>query len=177
MRTTNQKNETPLPKHMHKAGPTGSVGWCFIFHFSLEACTQIGGFVMRLSVVTPKPSVAWSPKLVLTTGRRGASQEWNSPLVSSRLRKTWTGSRHNLQKGIAETLLALTSCFWMNETLCSEILLLSRQILHCLTNHGSSPDLQPVVAGRWSVRSPSSWPQNLRARKLRLKDFSNQHVL
>lgn len=114
--TANQKNKTPLPKHMHKAGSTGSAGWCLIFHSSgMEACAQIWGFVRRLSVVTPKPSVSWSPRLVLTTGRRGASQESNSPVVSFRLRKTWTGSQHQLWKEIIETLLALTSCYWVNE--------------------------------------------------------------
>lgn len=113
MRPANQKNETPLPKHKHKAGSTGSVGWCLIFHSSLEGCTQIWGFVLRLCVVTPKPSVAWSPRLVLTTGRRVSSQEWNSPLVFSRLRKIWVTDQ--LWKGTTVALLALISCYWMNE--------------------------------------------------------------
>lgn len=30
----------------------------------------------------------------------------------------WTGPQHQLHKGITETLLALTSCYWMNERAC-----------------------------------------------------------
>lgn len=102
------------------------------------------------------------------------------PSVSSRLRKAWTESQDQLWKGITETLLALTSCYWMNEItyIVKSCSCPSKYFTYYGSSpeHGNSPDLQLVVSCRWSIGSPFSRPQSLRSRKLELEDVSNHHV-
>lgn len=136
---------------MHEAGTIGGADWCFTFCFPLKACTQMWGFVMRFNVVTPKLSGVWPPRLVLTTSKRGAApQEWNSPLVSSRLRNTWTESQHPLQKEMNEMLLTVTTCYELSEGKGTCTLLIQWDL--ALVQPSSSLSYQP-----WKFSRPSAW--------------------
>lgn len=68
-----------------QAWTIGGADWCFTSHSPLKAYRQMWGFVVWFSVVTPKLSAAWPPRLVLTT--KEMIPESNFSLMSSRLRK------------------------------------------------------------------------------------------